>query len=261
MRTIEPTFNPGDETVLQEWSYDKYPPGTKVKVIKDDHSRAPYLLKYPDGEEHWEEASSLHPRFKVGDRVKVVSERPKTCNVLNWNPIMDGHLGTEATITGVFEGPNGVWRYSIRWLIWDFLADWLEIVKEVEEPEAKPAAPEKPSPSFKVGDKVRVIDTPPSDRDIAGRANWYPYKDKTCGCTGTIAAIDLDGDIRVAFEHNLWWYRPEWLRPAEEKSTLSRAIKETASLVASAFKGKEDAPQPTVPLIRKNKFLTQIKLD
>lgn len=264
MRTIEPTFNPGDEAVLQEWYGDKYPPGTKVKVIKKDHDGVPYFLGFPDGVTDWATPNRLHPRFKVGDRVKVVAKRPREAPGSNvtWIPEMDKFLGKEVTVTQERKLLNGVWVYKTDGTQqWNFLADWLKIVKEAEEPETKPAAPKKPSHSFKVGDKVKVIDTPPSDGDIAGRASWCPQKNGTCGRIGTITDIDSDGDIRVAFEDDCYWYRPEWLRPVEEKFTLSRAIKEITSLVTSGFKGKEEAPQQPVPLIRKNKFLTHIKLD
>lgn len=61
-------------------------------------------------------------KYKVGDKVRIVSERPREC----WNPEMDKYLGKAMTIIESGINPNGVYYHMEESKDFDFYWYWYE---------------------------------------------------------------------------------------------------------------------------------------
>lgn len=83
--------------------------------------------------------------FKIGDRVRICSERPKSDIGTIWNsPYMDSTIGKEGSVLGYEQEP---YSYLIRVLVdgdnaWNYKPNWLTLLPY----------------RFKVGDRVRQLD-------------------------------------------------------------------------------------------------------
>ena len=75
-------------------------------------------------------------KYKVGDRVRIVSKRPQRC----WSPYMDKHLGKTMTIIKSGINAEGVY-YCMEEDRDDFLGHWCwyeDMIAGLAEPERKP---------------------------------------------------------------------------------------------------------------------------
>lgn len=117
--------------------------------------------------------------------------------------------------------------------------------------------------SFKVGDKVRVIDHRPSDTK---ELYWNPAMDACLGKEGVVKRVN--GNIAVKFPDGYWWYKPSWLTlmESEARPALSNPLRYIRKGAADVFDGLFACPHRTpstdkLPLIDTTKLLTSIKLD
>lgn len=79
-------------------------------------------------------------KYKVGDKVRIVSERPQRC----WNPYMDKHLGKTMTIIKSGINGEGVY-YCMEEDRDDFLGHWCwyeDMIAGLAEPEREPCTVE-----------------------------------------------------------------------------------------------------------------------
>lgn len=79
-------------------------------------------------------------KYKVGDKVRIVSERPQLC----WNPYMDKHLGKTMTIIKSGINGEGVY-YCMEEDRDDFLGHWFwyeYMIAGLAEPEREPCTVE-----------------------------------------------------------------------------------------------------------------------
>ena len=79
-------------------------------------------------------------KYKVGDKVRIVSERPQR----NWNPYMDKHLGKTMTIIKSGINAEGVY-YCMEEDRDDFLGHWCwyeDMIAGLAEPEREPCTVE-----------------------------------------------------------------------------------------------------------------------
>nr|UVX52012.1 MAG: hypothetical protein [Bacteriophage sp.] len=75
-------------------------------------------------------------KYKVGDKVRIVSKRPQRC----WNPYMDKHLGKTMTIIKSGINAEGVY-YCMEEDRDDFLGHWCwyeDMIAGLAEPEREP---------------------------------------------------------------------------------------------------------------------------
>jgi len=71
-----------------------------------------------------------------------------------------------------------------------------------------------PQRSFKVGDRVKIAETPQADRPDRGAhaaINWSDAMDKFCGKESTVASVDSDGTLRLDIDNGEYWWAFEWL--------------------------------------------------
>ena len=76
-------------------------------------------------------------KYKVGDKVRIVSKRPQQC----WNPHMDKHLGKTMTIIKSGINSEGVY-YCMEEDRDDFLGHWCwyeDMIAGLAEPVGNPA--------------------------------------------------------------------------------------------------------------------------
>lgn len=79
-------------------------------------------------------------KYKVGDKVRIVSKRPQQC----WNPCMDKHLGKTMTIIRSGINAEGVY-YCMEEDRNDFLGHWYwyeDMIAGLAEPEREPCTVE-----------------------------------------------------------------------------------------------------------------------
>lgn len=79
-------------------------------------------------------------KYKVGDKVRIVSKRPQRC----WNPYMDKHLGKTMTIIKSGINTEGVY-YCMEEDRDDFLGHWFwyeDMIDGLAEPEREPCTVE-----------------------------------------------------------------------------------------------------------------------
>lgn len=79
-------------------------------------------------------------KYKVGDKVRIVSKRPQRC----WNPYMDKHLGKTMTIIKSGINAEGVY-YCMEEDRDDFLGHWCwyeDMIAGLAEPEREPCTVE-----------------------------------------------------------------------------------------------------------------------
>lgn len=79
-------------------------------------------------------------KYKVGDKVRIVSKRPQRC----WNPYMDKHLGKTMTIIKSGINTEGVY-YCMEEDRDDFLGHWCryeDMIDGLAEPEREPCTVE-----------------------------------------------------------------------------------------------------------------------
>lgn len=79
-------------------------------------------------------------KYKVGDKVRIVSKRPQRC----WNPYMDKHLGKTMTIIRSGINGEGVY-YCMEEDRNDFLGHWCwyeDMIAGLAEPEREPCTVE-----------------------------------------------------------------------------------------------------------------------
>ena len=79
-------------------------------------------------------------KYKVGDKVRIVSKRPQRC----WNPYMDKHLGKTMTIIKSGINTEGVY-YCMEEDLDDFLGHWCwyeYMIAGLAEPEREPCTVE-----------------------------------------------------------------------------------------------------------------------
>lgn len=106
------------------------------------------------------------PKFKVGDKVRVLSNGPKLEDYHgSWIEAMNRHVGKEYTVKKIFnpdiaeEGIGPFYGYGLDGTCWTFDERNLELI-------------EQESPKFKVGDKVRVLSNRKRLKNYRG--GWVP---------------------------------------------------------------------------------------
>lgn len=103
--------------------------------------------------------------------------------------------------------------------------------------------------TFKVGDKVRVIDHRPSN--FTEPPTWCELMDKRTGQIGTVTGKLIGGILTVSFGDGWWNYRPEWLTPVTRR---------TPNIFDSIGARRDNPIKSNIPLIETDKLLT-IKLE
>lgn len=110
-------------------------------------------------------------------------------------------------------------------------AGWLAGLRDAFQKEFPDAvAVVKPQRTFAIGDSVRVrTDISDAEKTVVG-PNFNRSMNTLIGKSGTIHAIDQDGDIRITFSHipatdvPLWWWHPSWLEPYGTEATKKRSV-------------------------------------
>jgi len=139
--------------------------------------------------EKWLEPIEKVSKFKKGDKVRVVSERPPSESTTIFFGCMERYLGRELKIYGKTK-PGG-YKVAENNLIWH--EKWLEPIEKVVS-------------KFKVGEKVRVVPHRPENE----RLNLFQDSMvKYLGKVLTIRCTDIDGDCWVV-ENSFCWHK-NWL--------------------------------------------------
>lgn len=144
-------------------------PEDKPNIVRTEgyHSKTKAKIKQSLKEEHFKKAE-----FKVGDKVKLVSKRPK-----NWNGsgFMDDYLGREVVINQIYdynkeigvpdktEGPlmmfrfdgDGGWRFRLS-DIDEKIDQSREVLKAMVEKSVQPEVVAPQKYQIKAGDKVKI---------------------------------------------------------------------------------------------------------
>lgn len=61
---------------------------------------------------------------------------------------------------------------------------------------------------FKVSDRIRIIDKPPTDPNAS--PCWIRLMDASCGQVGVVDQVDMEtGHLRIG----IWWFHPSWVTP------------------------------------------------
>ena len=117
--------------------------------------------------------------------------------------------------------------------------------------------------TFKVDDKVRVINHRPSNADQL--PTWTDPMDSYAGKVGTVVRI-ADSIVSVRIDDNLWHYRPEWLIPEPDHTPIARGcwyqplIPGVSRIMLGLDLNKPSTIKSNIPLIETNELLT-IKLE
>ncbi len=159
-------------------------------------------------------------KFKVGDRVRVVSIRPPENYKVGWNPLMDATLGKEGQIIDR-NTARGWYRVEFGTAQrWSYLPEWLILINQ---------APSEPKPLFHPGDRVRVKQELKSPPRFKLRLSVRPTHLCKVGQTITIDKYDSSDDTYQERGSGLWW-ASEWLEPIEVKSDSADAGSRPQSL-------------------------------
>ena len=254
------------------WFFDCIPQDMSLKAI--ENMTRPCCLKdvkldcvcpfIPDAEDRCsrtyflpeKEESAPIPRFKIGDRVKIVEEwigfeGEYTPTIGKIGRIEE--IDNDGTVGVLFDSDNDFWWYRL---------DAVELIED-EEPEICGSAIEEgpfeckeksygecqaewvKANNLKPGDKVRILRTAENKEDGWG-ATWIPLMDKTVGEIGTVIDISNFNGIRV----DCWIYpyfvlekvdEPEYIpydlsKPEDRDALRDKWVKSTNPDVFHEFK-------------------------
>ncbi|MFS0841215.1 hypothetical protein [Paenibacillus sp. 1P03SA] len=189
----------GEYAKVVNLDWTQYSKGDIVKLVKDDHTRRPFLTeRVSDGLTQWlceadvvratpeEVEAAQKPRIKVGDYVKLqISEGKRPRN--GWAGVSNGDVGKVLAVSGddlriKFENhPN--WGGVISEVVLLTEEEAQAEVKKAEET-SRWAAFGREVNEFKVGDVVRFL-------GYDGMHGLHDYK----GMTTTITDIRIDPDV------------------------------------------------------------------
>lgn len=190
------------------------------------------LARYTWDERGLEKVDEKEPRFKVGDRVKILDGSGIPHYIGEWASSMSKYVGREATIARVTPRETG-YAYSLEGSIFAWDERGLEKVDEIK-------------PRFKVGDPVRVIN---GEGVESNSLSWMNGMKELIGRDVRIkevTSICVNG--RTAFTYRvtndpsmLGWYLDEnWLVPASDDHSPLCALKESREDVCDKSDKREE---------------------
>lgn len=159
------------------------------------------------------------PKFKVGDRVKVLDGSNIPDYMCNWASGMSKYVGRVATVRAVTPRETR-YAYSLEGSIFSWDERGLEKVDESK-------------PRFKVGDPVRVIC---GEGMKSNSIPWLKGMEKLIGRDCRIKNVtSIYGNGRTAFTYKVtddpsvlgWWLDENWIVPASEDHIYIDALKES----------------------------------
>lgn len=197
--------------------------------------------------------------FKVGDKVRIVKQRETTFNRSLTPKVLDSTVYT-IKIYDRSELPYKCISEDRGTEYW-CTDEQLELVEEKGLiPKDNPALSTSKH-TFKVGDKVRVIDHTPLPSTLP--VIWVSAMNEYCGKIGTIGIICQSGVINVVFDDdNDWSFDPAWLTPVTEAKCDGGSIADIFNrLFGSSSAAKKDKINIKTKLISNTKLLTNLKLN
>ena len=110
---------------------------------------------------------------------------------------------------------------------WEDIAGYAKLVANRLTAQTPKAEPAKPTPPFKVGDKVRIAEQINKGK-YESHPGWADEMDETLGKLGTVSGIDdNDATVRVKVEggaaYGVWRYRTEDLSAADKPEAEAEA--------------------------------------
>lgn len=185
--------------------------------------------------------------FKVGDKVRIIKMRDAMYGLTP--------CSLDSTVYEIVEDDASVLPYkcvagAIRhWCT----AGQLELVTE------KSPAQSTAKRTFKVGDKVRVIDHTP---ESTAKCLWVDNMEPCLGKVGVVIDVTGVGTVRVRFDNDWWHFDPAWLTPVididEGTSRITQAWSKLCEALGNTNKEKTNIK---TKLINDTKLLTNLKLN
>lgn len=196
--------------------------------------------------------------LKVGDKVRIVNQRMTLGGLLSPNTL-------DSSVYMIIEADNSTLPYKTQpvnggayhWCT----AAQLELVEEKRLIPKDNLALSTSKHTFKVGDKVRVIDHRPQISALP--VSWAPSMDKYFGEVGIVDEVYGCGVFKLAFaDGSTWPFDPAWLTPVTEATCSGGSIADIFNkLFGSSFAAKKDKINIKTKLINNTKLLTNIKLN
>lgn len=196
--------------------------------------------------------------FKVGDKVRIVKQRITS----------SGHLSPsilDSTVYTIKADDRSELPY--RCVSEDEIKDYWCTAAQLELVEEKRLIPKDnlalstSKHTFKVGDKVRVINHRPPISALP--VSWAPSMDKYFGEVGIVDEVCGYGVFKLAFaDGRTWSFDPAWLTPVTEATCSGGSIADIFNKIfGSSYAAKKDKINIKTKLINNNKLLTNLKLN
>lgn len=222
LNKTNPKFKVGDRVKVLDgtsipdyigsWTHDmQWYVGREKTISQVLHTRRGRCYYYLEGcvfswdERGLEKVDEKEPRFKVGDRVKILDGSGIPNYIGEWASSMSKYVGREATIARVTPRETG-YAYSLEGSIFAWDERGLEKVDESK-------------PRFKVGDPVRVISG--QDKPYNG-LEWCKGMDALVGKDVFISQVStFQYGSRPAYSYKVkpdtsllgWWLGEDWIVP------------------------------------------------